>query len=123
MASKEVVAMPAVDLYTRWQGHVKRIYTETVYIFTTRYKFREIQDMFRKNKELNKIGGDVYEWLLGIWGRDVLMAIRRELDTQSGTINLVHLLREIQDRPDVLTRRRWLARSSSRKTGNSCRSL
>lgn len=109
MASKEVMAMPAADLYGRWQGHVKRIHDETAYIFTTRYQFREVQAMFEKNKDLNRIGGNVYEWLLGLWGRDALMGIRRELDTQSGTINLIHLLREIQDRTDVLTRRRWLA--------------
>ena len=39
--------MSADDLYARWQEHVKRIYVETVYLFTTRYRFRVVQEMFR----------------------------------------------------------------------------
>jgi hypothetical protein len=109
MASKEVAQMPADDLYARWQEHIERIYQETVYLFTTRYKFREVQEMFRTNQALNKIGGNVYQWLLGMWGRDAIMGIRRELDEQGGTINLVNLMHDVEDRPDVLTRRRWLA--------------
>jgi hypothetical protein len=46
MASKDVIQMPADELYARWQGHIKRIYTETVYLITTRYQFREVQGMF-----------------------------------------------------------------------------
>ena len=109
MAAKDVIQMPADELYARWQGHIKRIYTETVYLITTRYQFREVQGMFRDNQALNKIGGDVYEWLTGMYGRDAIMGVRRELDDQAGTINLVDLLHEIEARPDVLTRRRYLA--------------
>jgi len=109
MASKQVEQMPADDLYRRWQDHIQRIYEETVYLFTARHKFREVQQMFRTNEHLMSIGGAVYEWLLGMWGRDTIMGVRRELDDQAGTINLVNLLHEIEARPDVLTRRRWLA--------------
>lgn len=59
MASKDVMQMPADERYARWQDHIKRIYTETVYLFTTRYQFREVQAMFRDNQALNKVGGDV----------------------------------------------------------------
>src|SRR5688572_11381968 len=109
MASKYVMKMAADDLYGRWQCFVRRIYTETVYIFTTRYRFREIERLYQQNPQLSACGGDVYEWLFGMWGRDALMGIRRELDGQSNTVNLNHLLREIEARPDVLTRRRYLA--------------
>src|SRR5713101_4089107 len=106
MASKEVMQMPADELYARWQEQIKRIYTETVYLFTTRHRFRCVQEMFRDNAALNKIGGDLYGWLTGMWGRDAIIGVRRELDDQAGTINLVNLLHEIEARPDVLTRRR-----------------
>jgi hypothetical protein len=65
--------------------------------------------MFRDNKELGNVGGNVYRWLLGMWGRDAVMSIRRELDNQAGTINLITMMHEIEARPDVLTRRRYLA--------------
>src|SRR4051812_4460235 len=78
--SKSVIGMPADDLYRRWQGFIERIYKETVYIFTSRHKFREVEKLFVENPSLHETGGDVYEWLFGMWGRDALMGIRRELD-------------------------------------------
>jgi hypothetical protein len=65
--------------------------------------------MFQSNSGLREIGGPVYQWLFGIWGRDALIALRRELDGQSNTINLVHLFKEMQQRPTIMTRRRYLA--------------
>jgi hypothetical protein len=109
MSTKALVAMNADDLYKRWQGLIQHIYKETIFIFTTRYRFREVYKLFEKNEKLQKVGNDVYRWLFGMWGRDALMAIRRELDTQGNTINLWHLMIEIENRPDVLTRRRYVA--------------
>lgn len=101
--------MPPDDLYARWRGIIERIYRETVYIFSTRDRFREVEKLFAENPRLHKTGAHVYEWLFGMWGRDALMGVRRELDGQGGTVNLCHLLHEIKARPDVLTRRRYLA--------------
>jgi hypothetical protein len=109
MASVNFKQLSADDCYARWQQHVKRIKNETVYLFTTRQHFREVRRMFQENKRLNEIGGEVYRWLLGIWGRDALIALRRELDGQSNTVNLMHLFEEMKHRPTVMTRRRYLA--------------
>ena len=97
------------ELYARWQEQIERIRTETTYLFTTRFRWREVVKMFEYNQALNKVGGPAYQWLLGIWGRDAIMAVRRELDDQHGAVNLVHMLHEIEKRPQVLTRRRYLA--------------
>lgn len=108
MASKQIRDMGAEDLYARWQAHIERIKSETTYLFTIRHRWREVQRLFSENHELGACGGDVYEWLLGMWGRDAIMGIRRELDDQEGTINLVNMLHEMEARSEVLNRARYL---------------
>lgn len=50
----------------------------------------------------------LYLWLQALWGHDALISIRRELDDQAGVVNIRGLLYEMHDRPDVLTRKRYL---------------
>ena len=97
------------ELYARWQNHIDRIKHETYHLFTTRYKWREVERLFRDNPKLKSCGGEVYDWLFWMWSTDALMGIRRELDDQFGVINLRQLLHEMEQRATVLTRRRYVA--------------
>jgi hypothetical protein len=107
MASREIEQMPAAELFQRWQTHIEKIKTETIYLFTTRHRWQEITQLFLNNHELNRIGGgDIYHYFLGLWGRDALMGVRRELDDQHGTINLRNLLYEMEARPETMARKR-----------------
>jgi hypothetical protein len=108
MVAKAIHVMPADELKIRWLEHIGRIKRENIYLFTTRYRFDSIQKMFQKNKRLGAEGGNVYRWLLGLWGRDALMGVRRELDGVEGVVNLVKLLYELEARPEVLTREWFL---------------
>jgi len=93
------------QLKARWRQRIKRIQRETTYVFENRLIFREVQEMFRTNPVLKESDGIVYDWLAGMYGRDGLMAVRRELDNESGVVNLVKLLHEIEKRPEVISRR------------------
>ena len=108
MASKEIMKMSADELYKRWQERIEPITHETYHLFSSRQQFQDIERLFFDNDQLHAIGADVYLWLQALWGHDALMSIRRELDDQAGVVNIRGLLYEIHDRPDVLTRRRYL---------------
>jgi len=62
--------------------------------------------MFQANEALQNSGGDAWAWIAGLYGRDAVMAIRRELDGQAGVLNLFHLLHDMETHPHVLTRAR-----------------
>ena len=64
--------------------------------------------MFENNLELKAIGNEVYQWLFFMWARDIVIAIRRELDDDHNTVCLGRLLDEMAQRPEVITRRRFL---------------
>lgn len=96
------------EVFKRWQDHIDLILTELMYLFENRQKFRELQQMFQDNKRLNEIGSQPYEWLLGHWGRDAVIAIRRELDSDRNTVSFGALLDEMAERNNVLTRKRFL---------------
>ena len=93
---------------SRWRRQIRRIQREITYAFHNRIIFREVMRMFRHNPALHQDGATVHDWIVGMYGRDQLMAVRRELDGQSGVINLIKLLHEIEQRPDVITRRGYL---------------
>jgi hypothetical protein len=75
MATKEVEQMSADALFTRWRVQYEVIYTESLYLFTNKYRFVEVQKLFQDNARLGKLGGDVYGWLAGAWPFAVVEAI------------------------------------------------
>lgn len=97
------------EIYARWQERFERVKLELHHLFSMRRKFCDIQGMFQENERLNSIGSQAWEWLLLIWGRDAVVAVRRELDDDSNTISLGRILDEMAARPQVMTRRRYMA--------------
>ena len=97
------------EIFKDWQERFERIHTELTYVFANRRKYRDLQEMFQTNENLRRIGSQPYEWLTGHWGRDAVMAIRRELDGQSRTVSFGALLDDMAERNNVLTRKRFLA--------------
>jgi hypothetical protein len=76
--------------------------------------FRLMRGIYQQNDELQQTGGFFLTWAGENYVAASAMAFRRELDTQSGTENLLHLLREMRARPSVISR----ARFRSGWTGN-----
>ena len=66
--------------WAKWENDIRRIYTETVHVFKNRLIFREIVEMFKANPDLNAKGGYIWDWINGLYGRDMVLAVRRELD-------------------------------------------
>jgi hypothetical protein len=101
--------LPPDNRYRDWVERIERIQVETTYLFWSRKLFRAVQKMFQTNQPLGACGGDAWRWLMGIYGRDAVMAIRRELDGQAGVVNLFHLLHEMKEHAYILTRARYYA--------------
>lgn len=85
-----------------WTEDITRIKKETVYVFENRYVFRRLQEIIRDNPKLKAEAGFFYEWLLGMYGRDMVLAVGRELDKHTEVINLIQLMYQIIQRPDVV---------------------
>ncbi|MGE0815972.1 MAG: hypothetical protein AB7O28_06140 [Vicinamibacterales bacterium] len=109
MANRHLRGLSPDDIFERWKERFERVQLELTHLFEMRRKFRDIEAMFTENARLNATGSQAWDWLLTLWGRDAVMAIRRELDDDTNVISLGTLLDEMAERPDVVTRRRYLA--------------
>jgi hypothetical protein len=108
MASKKFKKLSDDEVWRRWNERMKRARQDLHHVFSTRGKFREVTSLFEKNDELKACGGAVWDWLFSMYARDLVIAIRRELDNDTNTVCLGRLLTEMSQRPQVITRRRYL---------------
>ncbi len=110
MAQHDPGKMSDDELFENWAGWITRTAEELTEVFQHRYLFTSVRDMFDHNPKLRTERGQfVMEWQARLYGRDVLLFIRREFDYQNGPENILHLLREMQNRPKILSRARYRA--------------
>src|SRR5688572_18964288 len=96
--------------WDQWRKDVERIYRETVYVFRNRLLLREIRQMFQQNAQLQAEGGYIWRWLFGMYGRDMVLAVGREVDKHPEVVNLIQLMSQMTKRPKVISRERFLKR-------------
>ena len=106
--SKKLKKLPDEEVWTRWNERMTRIRHELHYVYGTRRRFNDVTGLFERNDKLKAVGGDVYDWMFRMWARDIVIAIRRELDNDTNTVCLGRLLDEMAQRPKVITRARYL---------------
>lgn len=106
--SKKLRKLSDEEVWTRWNERMTRVRHELHHVYGTRKRFNDITGLFEKNHKLKATGGDVYEWMFRMWARDIVIAIRRELDNDTNTVCLGRLLDEMAQRPKVITRARYL---------------
>ena len=110
MAQRDIDTMGDGELFTSWGEWITRTAGELTEVFEHRFLFNSIREMFDHNPNLHTESGQfVMEWQARLYGRDVLLFIRREFDTEPGTNNTLKLLGEMKARPRVLTRARYRA--------------
>jgi len=104
--------------WAKWQKDFERIYEETVSVFSGRKLFKEVLTMFQENPHLKSAeAGLVWDWLRGMYGRDMGMAIGREMDRDARAVNLVQLMLQMERRPRVATRNRFFGANASHDPG------
>jgi hypothetical protein len=109
MTQRNVKALSSEVLWTDWRQDFERIKNDVYELFSSRRTFRDLADVFRNNTRLQDVGGYLWDWLRVSYASYVVMRIRRETDDQGNTVNLNQLLREIEQRPEVITRSRFFA--------------
>ena len=106
--SKKLKKLSDANAWTRWNERMTRVRHELHYVYSTRKRFNDVTWLFENNQKLKSIGGEVYDWMFRLWARDIVISIRRELDNDTNTVCLGRLLDEMAQRPQVITRARYL---------------
>jgi len=108
MATKDVAEMSEEDLLDRWRTHIAKIGDEWIFVLQNRTRYRAVDRALARALPKRGRTDQTRGWLTMLWGTDAIMAVRRELDDQQGVINLRHLLYELEQRPDIANRRRFM---------------
>lgn len=98
--------LAADEQWDVWRKDIERIYKETVYVFENRYVFRRLVEIMKGHPKVEAEGGFFYGWILGMYGRDMVLAVGREADRNTEVVNLIQLMYQMIQRPDVITRER-----------------
>ena len=61
--------------------------------------FRLLRAVFVTNQHLSEEGGFIFRWMVENYVDSALMLLRRELDRQDGTENLLNLLLDMIEHP------------------------
>jgi hypothetical protein len=102
-------AMNEEQIFRSWTADFEAIVTDIYELFSTRRTFRDLAEIFKKNPRLAETGGHLWDWMLLNYVANVLMRIRRLVDSQHGTLSLKQLLHAIIKQPTVITRGRRYA--------------
>jgi hypothetical protein len=107
--ARRLEALTDDQLYADWGRWIGRAYDEAVMQAWRQRTFRLMRGIAAQNQRLQDTGGFFLQWMSDNYVAASAIAFRRELDTQSGTENLVHLLREMRARPSVISRARFVS--------------
>lgn len=118
MAQRNSARRSDDELHGDWLAWIKRAYNEAVAQGWRHRMFRLMRGIAIQNPALQANGGFFLQWAADNYVAASAMAFRRELDSQPGTQNLLHLLREMRDRPQVISRQRFRSSWSSRERGS-----
>ena len=119
MAQRNPAQLTDDQLFQDWLRWIQRAYDEAVGQARRFRLFRLVHGVYQQNDHLQHTGGFLFQWMADNYVAASAMAFRRELDTQAGTENLIHLLREMRDHPSVISRARFRATWSETEPNNA----
>lgn len=93
--------------YQRWKRGFKHIQDAIIEMAHHRRIYREVTAMIDANPNL-QVPSAFYDWMRLVYVNDMTVAIRRLVDWHPRTISFIRLMREIEDHPEVITRRRFV---------------
>lgn len=97
------------NAYRRWRRWFKHIQDQIIEMAHHRRIYREVTAMIQANPRL-QVPSAFYDWMQSAYVNDLTVAIRRLVDWDKRSISLVRLMQEIENHPEVITRKRFLAR-------------
>lgn len=107
MAQRKLDQLDDDTLYGEWQHWIRhQIHDEWIELGSKQETFDLIAEIVRNNPRLQRTGGHVLDWMYFNYVAAIAMTLGREMDHQK-TANLRHLLHEMEERPQVMTRGRY----------------
>jgi hypothetical protein len=89
--------------FAKWLRWIEKIKGETQTLLINKAVHEKYLDIVKANPEIQS-PSDFHEWTIRNYGSFMIMAVRRQLDTDSDVISLKRLLEELRDNSTLLTK-------------------
>lgn len=83
------------------------IRSQVIELALSRHLYREVTGMIAANPRL-QVPSIFYDWMRRVYLRDMTLGIRRLVDWDPRAVSLVKLMQELEDHPEVISRRRFV---------------
>jgi len=94
------------ERFQQWVQWIERVDHELRYLKLNSRMFNSMKQVFRYNPHLQRVGKRMFQWCLHNYAAGAAMSLRRELDRAKSDA-FIHLLWEIHEHPEVLSRERF----------------
>lgn len=94
-------------LFKKWYEWIDIIYLDIRPLLIIRYVFRKVKDIIKNNPKINK-HNLFYDFLGSVYVDSAVMGIRRHVKISGDSISFARLLKEICDKPEILSRKRFV---------------
>jgi hypothetical protein len=103
-----MVVTDGETILTKWRAWLESIRVDVAHLHLNRHLWRELVAIVRANPAIPE-PGHIMGWFATLYGTTQAIGIRRHADRSTQAITLGRLLKEIRDRPDVVSRERYLS--------------
>lgn len=90
--------------FKKWLEWIEQIKDDTEALLINKAIHERYLEIVKANPEIQS-PSDFHEWTVRNYGSFMVMAIRRQLDTDSDVVSLRRLLEELKDNPALLTKK------------------
>lgn len=101
----------------KWLTWIEEIRQDTETMLLNRSIYNRYLEIIKVNKDIQQ-PSDFHEWTVRNYGSYIVMAIRRQLDTDNDVISLKRFLTELKQLPQLLTKQ-WFRSLYSGSTNNT----
>jgi hypothetical protein len=94
--------------FNRLNQWLENIHTNVEQLLIKRYILREVDKIIQTNPRIHK-PSSFYQWMGNVYFESAAMGIRRQIDRDTRSISFVRMLDEIQRKPEILSRGRFVS--------------
>lgn len=96
------------NTFLRWKRSFEIIRHSIIHLASKRQIYEEVRSIIAANNKIHK-PSQFYDWMQEAYVTDMAIGIRKMVDWDKRTVSFVRLLQEIEDHPEVITRRRFVS--------------
>ncbi len=96
------------QVFEKWDKWVDAIHKDVQWLLILRHIFWNVQDIIQANPRIQK-PSTFYQWMGITYSTAAAIGVRRQLDKDKRSISFVRLFKEIQKKPAILSRSRFVS--------------